>query len=112
MASLEILNITDWSKVPGTNTYFKTSDVTPFIKNGKLNIYNSRGQGRSWGTPRVTSCVEVLAENLVKVQVTGWHKHTIRPVGGSFYFVNENGEWVRRTANHKSVKAALAAQAV
>lgn len=105
MSTLNINNITDWSKVPGSNTYFRTSDVTPFVNEDGLNIYNSRGQSRSWGTPSVKSYVKTLAENVVKVEVVGWHKHTVSPVGGNFYFVREGEQWVRRTANHKSVKA-------
>lgn len=104
---LNINNITSWSEVPGSNTYFRTSDVTPTVEGETLNIYNARGQSRSWGTPKVTSTVKPLSDSVVKVEVVGWHKHTVSPVGGNFYFVNENGKWVRRTANHKSVKAVL-----
>lgn len=103
-----VVNITDWSQVPGSNTYFRTSDVTPFVADDGLHIYNSRGISRSWGTPRVTSAVEALSDTVIMVEVVGWHKHTVSPVGGSFYFVNESGRWTRRTANHKAVKAALA----
>ena len=102
--------ITDWSEVPGSNTYFRTSDVTPFVDEaGQLNVYNSRGNSRSWGTPSVSSDVRTLTPDVVQVTVTGWHKHTVSPVGGNFYFVNEGGRWTRRTANSKAVKAALAA---
>ena len=104
---LNINNITSWSEVPGSNTYFRTSDVTPTVEGETLNIYNARGQSRAWGTPKVTSTVKPLSDSVVKVEVVGWHKHTVSPVGGNFYFVNENGKWVRRTANHKSVKAVL-----
>lgn len=107
---IPVNTITDWSQVPGSNTYFRTSDVTPFVDEaGKLNIYNSRGIRRSWGTPSVRSDVRSLTPDVVQVTVTGWHKHTVSPVGGSFYFVREGGRWTRRTANHKAVKAALAA---
>jgi hypothetical protein len=99
-----VVNITD---LPGSNTYFRTSDVTPFVDEAGLHIYNARGQSRSWGTPKVTSIVKPLAENVVAVYVTGWHKHTVGPVGGSFYFVREGDQWVRRTANAKAVKAVL-----
>lgn len=102
-----VVNITDWSQVPGSNTYFRTSDVTPFVDDAGLHIYNARGVSRSWGTPKVASIVKPLAENVIAVYVTGWHKHTVSPVGGSFYFVNEGGQWVRRTANAKAVKAVL-----
>lgn len=106
-SKLNINNITEWSEVPGSNTYFRTSDVTPTVEGDTLNIYNSRGQSRSWGTPSVKSNVSELTDGVVMVEVTGWHKHTVSPVGGNFYFVEENGQWVRRTANHKTVKAAL-----
>lgn len=107
MSNLNILNVTNWAKVPGSNTYFRTSDVTPTIEGDSLKIYNSRGDRRSWGTPSVRSEVKTIKEGIVMVQVTGWHKHTVSPVGGNFYFVNEGGKWTRRTANHKAVKQAL-----
>ena len=105
---LEIRNITDWSQVPGTNTYFTSSDVRPYVTGKSLNIYNSRGISRSWGTPSVRSDMVYLAEDVIKITVTGWHKHTISPVGGNYYFVYEGGEWTRRTANYGRVKAVLA----
>jgi hypothetical protein len=104
---ITVNNITDWSQVPGSNTYFRTSDVTPFVDAGALNIYNAKGASRSWGTPKVTSTVRQLTDDVIAVSVTGWHKHTVSPVGGDFYFVRENGAWIRHTANHKTVKAAL-----
>lgn len=105
---VNVVNITDWSQVPGSNTYFRTSDVTPFVDEaGALHVYNSRGISRSWGTPKVTSTVQTLSDSVIMVTVVGWHKHTVSPVGGSFYFVNEAGQWVRRTANAKAVKAVL-----
>lgn len=99
-----------FAEMPGSNTYFRTSDCTPFFYDGGLVVYNGKGDSRSWGTPSVRSTVQALTSTVVMVTVTGWHKHTVSPVGGKFYFVNEGGEWVRRTANHKSVKAALAAK--
>lgn len=107
MLQLAVRDITDWSQVPGSNTCFRTSDVAPQIKDGQLNIFNARGQSRSWGTPRVTSTVKPLSDDVVMVNVVGWHKHTVSPVGGNFYFVREGGEWVRRMASHKSVKPLL-----
>lgn len=109
MQSLPVVNITDWNQVSGSNTYFRTSDVTPYVHEGKLHIFNSRGISRSWGTPSVTSRIETLTDDIIKVNVVGWHKHTISPVGGNFYFVNEGKKgWVRRRANHRKVKAVLA----
>lgn len=89
------------------STYFTTSDVTPFIDNGALNIYDGRGTRRSWGAPTVSSVVKELSPDVMQITVTGWHKHTVSPVGGNFYFVNEDGTWTRRRANHKAVKAVL-----
>lgn len=89
------------------STYFRTSDVTPTVDGDTLTIIDGRGSSRSWGSPSVRSNVSRLADDVVKVEVTGWHKHTVSPVGGSFYFVNQNGTWTRRTANHKRVKAVL-----
>jgi len=89
------------------STYFRTTDVIPTIDGDTLTIIDGRGSSRSWGSPSVNTTVKTLTENVVMVEVTGWHKHTVSPVGGSYYFVNENGTWTRRTANHKTVKAAL-----
>lgn len=106
---IPVRTITDWNQVPGSNTYFRTSDVTPYIdKDGSLVVYDAKGVRRSWGTPKVSSNVRKLSNDVIAVEVTGWHKHTVRPVGGSFYFVNEKGTWHRRTASAKAVKAALA----
>lgn len=88
---------------PG-GTYFRTSEVTPFIDGDVLHIYNGDGVRRSWGRSQVSSSVFLLAPDVIKVEVVGWHKHTVGPVGGNFYFVNERGTWTRRTANHKRVK--------
>jgi hypothetical protein len=90
-------------------TWFRTSDVTPFVdEQNQINIWNGRGYCASWGSCNVTSKVQTVTADVVKVDVIGWHKHTISPVGGCYYFVNEAGRWVRRTANAKAVKAALA----
>ncbi len=105
-----MLNIV--SRVCPDDTYFTASEVRPYIENGELHITEGRGTRRSWGAPSVTSTVKELTPDVIKVDVVGWHKHTVSPVGGSYYFVNEKGEWIRRTANHKAVKAALSAAAV
>ncbi len=89
-------------------TYFRGSEVAPEFVDGELNVYNGKGTRRSWGQAQVSSDVSLLTPNIIKVAVTGWHKHTVSPVGGNYYFVFENGQWVRRTANYKVVKAALA----
>jgi hypothetical protein len=100
--------VRSFADMPGSNTYFRTSDCAPFVDDsGALVVYNGRGQSRSWGSPSVRSDVAALSESVVMVEVVGWHKHTVSPVGGCFYFVNEGGRWVRRTANAKIVKAAL-----
>lgn len=93
--------------LPPRSTYFRTSDATPFIQDGTLHLCNGTSYRASWGSTNCRSTVSTLTPDVIKVQVTGWHKHTVSPVGGNFYFVNEAGEWVRRTANAKAVKAAL-----
>lgn len=102
---MEIITI---KELPG-RTYFRTSQVMPHIDgNGNLVIYDGRGERRSWGTPQVHSTVTHLSEDVIKVHVVGWHKHTKSPVGGDFYFVNEKKHgWVRRTKASKVVQAAL-----
>lgn len=102
------LNTISFDKANLANTYFRTSDITPTVTGDTLTVIEGRGDRRSWGTPSVRSDVYKLTETVYQVEVTGWHKHTVSPVGGNFYFVNEAGQWVRRTANHKAVKAALA----
>lgn len=106
---LPVNNVTRWNDVPVSNTYFTNSDIRPFVADGKLTVFNARGERRAWGVPSIRSEVKALTDKVVKVVVTGWHKHTVSPVGGNYYFVFENGEWTRRTANHRTVKAALAA---
>lgn len=88
-------------------TYFRTSDVTPEIVGDELHVIDGQGKRRSWGSPNVSTTVSKLNDSVIKATVTGWHKHTVSPVGGDYYFVEENGKWVRRRANHSTVKAAL-----
>lgn len=89
------------------SNYFRTSDVIPTIEGDTLTVIDGRGSRRSWGSPSVDSRVSKLTDDVYKVDVTGWHKHTVSPVGGIYYFVNDGQGWTRRTANHKAVKAAL-----
>lgn len=91
-------------------TYFRTSDVRPYIDvSGRLVVFRGVGSKRSWGCWSVRSDVFVVSDTVVNVRVIGWHKHTIRPVGGDFYFVRDSdGAWSRRTARHSAVVAALA----
>jgi len=108
---VEIVPFKDW--IDSDATYFRTNDCAPVVTDDgqTIRMLNGRGRSRSWGSPSVHSVATRLTDNVVMVEVVGWHKHTVSPVGGNFYFVNEAGRWVRRTANHKMVKAALAAQA-
>ena len=107
---VESVNFSEWLN-PGCN-YFRTSDVTPTISEdgAVIRMLNGRGKSRSWGSPSVSSTAYRLSENVIMVEVVGWHKHNKAahgPTGGTFYFVNEGGKWVRRTANAKAVKAVL-----
>lgn len=93
-----------------TATYFTSSDVRPYVgKDNNIHTYNGSGERRSWGTPKVTSVVSNLGDDVIGVEVTGWHKHTVSPVGGWYYFVADaKGNWRRTTANNKRVKDVLA----
>jgi len=73
---MKFINITDWAEVPGSNTYFRSSDVMPVLSGDTLTVYNSRGKRRSWGLPSVESRYQFLTDDCVMVRVTGWHKHT------------------------------------
>lgn len=89
-------------------TYFRTSDVRPETDGETITIVSGRGQSRSWGSPNVSSTVKELAPDVVAVEVTGWHKHSVSPEGGTYYFVEDaNGKVKRTTANNKIVKAVL-----
>lgn len=103
----KIIRKTLSSKIGSSETYFRTSDVTPHIEENSIVVYEGQNDRRSWGCCSCRSQVEDK-NGIVIVSVTGWHKFSVSPVGGTYYFVNENGEWVRRTASHKAVKAALA----
>ena len=106
MSALEIV-IDD---VAIDSTYFNSSDVLPVVKGNTLIIQGWTGTRRSsWGAPSCTSTVKQLSATVVMVTVTGWHKHAVSPVGGNYYFVFLNGEWVRKMASAKVVKEALAA---
>lgn len=89
-------------------TYFTSKDVRPYVGvDNKIHIYNGSGTHRSWGAPKVTSTAWVMGGNVIRVNVTVWHKHTVSPVGGSYYFIADaRGRWRRTTANSNQVKAA------
>ena len=95
----------------GGSNYFRSSEVAPTVTtNNEIRIIDGYGTRRYWGTPSVRTSVEALTDNVIMIDLVGWHKHTgAGPVKGTYYFVNENGHWTRRTASHKAVKAALAA---
>lgn len=91
------------------DTYFTVDDVKPFIENGTLYICNYKGTRRSsWGQPSCTSYIKQLTDDVVSVSFTGWHKHTVSPVSGTYYFVKTKYGWVRKIASAKAVKEALA----
>jgi hypothetical protein len=76
------------------DTYFRTGDVEPRIKDdGSIVIYNGQGSRRSsWGAPGVTSTVVVDAPDFAAIHVGFHHKHG----GGQFWrFFAINGETVQ-----------------
>ena len=103
-----MINLTVESHDCPDDTYFKTCQVSPWIADGVLQIVDGRGTRKSWGAPSVSSIVTQLTDDVVQVQVTGWHKHTISPVGGVYYFVMLDGGWVRKMGSAKIVKDAKA----
>ena len=104
-----MINLTVESNDCPDDTYFKTCQVSPWIDtDGVLQIVDGRGTRRSWGTPSVSSIVTQLTDDVVQVSVTGWHKHTVSPVGGVYYFVMLDGGWVRKMGSAKIVKDAKA----
>mgnify|MGYP000916738525 CR=1 FL=1 len=104
---VQSVNFSEW--LNPSCTYFRTSDVTPMVSDDgqTITMVNGRGTSRSWGSPKVTSIATRLSETVIMVEVTGWHKHSVGPEGGNYYFVREGEKWVRRTANAKAVKAVL-----
>ena len=88
----------------GSN-YIRNSDIAPVVNDAnQIVMFN----GKSGRHISVRSAVRQLTADVVEIDVTGWDKFTVSPRGGSYYFVAEGGQWVRRTANAKAVKAALA----
>lgn len=98
------------NSVKGTRldeTYFRTSEIIPKVSDGAIYVYDGYGTRRSsWGAPSVSSRVLHNDDGFVAIDVTGWHKHSVSPEGGTYYFVEENGEWVQRRGNAKVVRAA------
>ena len=90
------------------DTYFVAGDVRPEFIDGVLHIWDGRGTRRSWGAPSVSSTMTALNDTVFQVEVVGWHKHTVSPVGGFYYFVLSANGWERKTGNAKAVKSAKA----
>jgi len=87
--------------------YYRTDKVRPFVDDdGAIVVYRGYGT-RNRGNANVQSTVTELAEDVIQVTVTGWHKHTISPVGGDYYFIQVAEEWVKTTGNNARVRAAL-----
>lgn len=85
-------------------TYFTTAKVRPYVDaSGKIHVYNGKGNRRSWGAPQVRSDVAEI-DGIIRIEVTGWHKHTVSPVGGTYWFVPTDNGWKRVTANHHLVR--------
>lgn len=91
------------------STYFRTKDVIPFVDaDNNICMWNGKNYEASWGSSNVTSKVTKETDTLIVIQVTGWHKHTISPVGGTYYFVkNSQGQWERKRGNSRLVMSML-----
>ena len=95
--NIQIENVPD-------RTYFRTSDVVPHVEGETLVITDGTGKRRSWGSPSCDTVVYQIGE-IIAAHVTGWHKHTVGPVGGWYYFLQTAKGWQRVTANKKEIKA-------
>jgi hypothetical protein len=107
----QIVNRDFAEQASGCFTYFRTSDVRPHVDDqNRIHIWNGVAYRASWGSSNVTSEVEQIADDVIQVEVTGWHKHTVGPEGGTYWFVRQpNGTWKRRTKRYSRVKEVLAA---
>lgn len=85
--------------------YYACSLAVPRVVDGQIELYNGRGARRSWGQSRLSSDIVFLGDDLIVVDVVGWHKFTVSPVGGRYYFViNRSGQWARTNGNHRMVR--------
>ena len=104
-----MLNFTVETNDCPDDTCFTAKDVLPWIDtDGVFQVVDGRGTRRSWGAPSVSSTVTQLTDDVVQIEVVGWHKHTISPVGGCYYFVLLTSGWERKMGSAKVVKAAKA----
>jgi hypothetical protein len=92
-------------------TYFTTNDAAPWVTaDGQtIKLINGSGDHRSWGSPRISSRVLWTLDDACFIEVTGWHKHSVSPEGGEYFFVysHKDGAWQRKRGNANVVKAAL-----
>jgi hypothetical protein len=106
---IENVKFSDW--IDENCTYFTTNDCSPIVSDDgqTIKMLNGYGARRSWGSPKVTSNVEWMLTDIVAIDVTGWHKHSVSPEGGTYYFVysHKDGKWLRKRANAKAVAAAI-----
>ena len=80
MSKLEIVNLEGKDHPALQSTYFRGSDVAPYINDdGKLVIVNGEGYRASWGSSNVKSIVTELTDTVTMVDVTGCHRHTSYP---------------------------------
>lgn len=85
--------------------YYACSLAAPRVVEGEIELYNGRGDCHRWGQSRLSSDIVYLSDDLVVVDVVGWHKFTVSPVGGRYYFViNRSGQWARTNGNHRMVR--------
>lgn len=98
--------------IDATDTYFRTSDIAPRLAGDKQTIEITHGRGkRNRDNWTIITEIEIAADDMIVVCVTGWHKHTVSPVGGQYYFVRTGDTWRKVTANHNAARAYLAEQA-
>lgn len=87
---------------PDLPNYYGCEMAAPRMVDGAIEIYEGRGTSHRWGQSRLTSSIVFQSDDLVVIDVVGWHKFTVSPVGGRYYFViGKQGDWQRTTGNHR-----------
>lgn len=87
------------------DTYFTTAQVRPYIDTaGSLHFFDGTGSRRGWGAPRVRTTWEQASDHLLVFTVVGWHKHTVSPVGGTYYLIHGPKGWSFLTARARVVR--------
>lgn len=87
---------------PDLPNYYTCELAAPRVIDGEIQVYVGCGPNYRWGQSRLESHIVFCGDDLVVIEVIGWHKFTVAPVGGRYFFVvNRRGQWVKTNANHR-----------